>query len=337
MKKALSSLIVVLCIILVTSCGEESEKCYFIPQTDEMQLQLGWEPLEAKICSITSKKELSDFLTTHEIIREVMFRRSEYPDDSIFLNQLYSRITNPHFDSLRQETERIFTTGESLKAEFESAFKNISYYYPNFVPPKVQTIITGLDTDLYVSDTLIVVGLDYYLGRGAKYRPLHMYQYLLRKYDPSDIVPSVMLLYGISDQFNVSDPNDKTVLADMIAYGKSYQFAKAMLPCTPDSVLISYTPEEIKGARSNQDLIWARFLESQVLFSTSHVVKKSYLADRPFTLEVGEKCPGRIGQWVGWEIVRKYAATNPETSFQELMKLRDANKILQESRYKPVR
>ena len=28
--------------------------------------------------------------------------------------------------------------------------------------------------------------------------------------------------------------------------------------------------------------------------------------ERPKTLEIGDKCPGRIGEWLGWEIVNRY-------------------------------
>jgi hypothetical protein len=116
-------------------------------------------------------------------------------------------------------------------------------------------------------------------------------------------VTSCLLIYGISDRFNKTDLNDHTVLADMLAYGKSFYFAKHMLPCVPDSVLIWYTADEIRGARENEELIWARLIQDKVLFSVSMMEKKNYLGDRPITTQVGEKCPGRIGQWVGWQIV----------------------------------
>jgi uncharacterized protein YjaZ len=59
--------------------------------------------------------------------------------------------------------------------------------------------------------------------------------------------------------------------------------------------------------------------------------------ERPATLEVGEKCPGRIGQWVGWEIVKSYMNSHEEVTLQELMQSNDAEKIFKESKYKPIR
>jgi hypothetical protein len=278
---------------------------------------------------------LVKFLTRHPILRDQIFRRDEFPNDSVFINELYARFTNQHIDTLLSEVNRVFGDGAGLKSEFEQAFSNLKYYYPEIRIPKIQTVITGLlGTDLLVTDSLIVVSLDFFLGRDGKYRP-KMYDYLLRKYDPNDIVPSCMLIYGISDRINKNQPTDQTVLADMIVYGKAFYFAKHMLPCVPDSVFIWYTPQEISGSKKNEDLIWARFIESQVLFSTSNKVKQDYLGERPVTIQVGEKCPGRIGQWVGWRIVNKYAESHPGIDLPKLMNLNNAQQIFKESKYKP--
>jgi hypothetical protein len=247
---------------------------------------------------------------------------------------MYKRFTNAGIDTLLQETKRVFADGSQLEKQFRDAFANIRYYYPDFNPPKIKTIITGLDSDLYVSDSLILVSLDFFLGADATYRP-KTYDYLLRRYDPDDIVPSCLLIYGISSRFNKTDLKDRTVLADMVAYGKSFYFAKHMMPCTPDSLLIWYTAEEIKGARQNEDLIWARFIQDKVIFSTSMMDKKNYLGDRPITTQVGEKCPGRIGQWVGWQIVKEYMETHPDKSLPDLMNMSDAQALFKSSNYKP--
>ncbi|WP_276367895.1 gliding motility lipoprotein GldB [Chryseolinea sp. H1M3-3] len=321
-------------IVLLASCNSDNEEaCVFQPDVPA-KVSLDFEILQDSLMNISSKKDLVKILTSNPAIRDYTFRRSEYPDDSVFVTEIYNRLTNPHLDTLYQEVNRVFGDVSGLKTQFEEAFSNMKYYYPDFTPPKIQTVISGLDTDLLVTDSLIIVSLDFFLGKEAKYRP-KMYSYLLRKYDPNDIVPSCMLIYGISNRFNKNQQTDKTVLADMITYGKSFYFAKRMLPCEPDSVFIWYTPEEIAGSKKNEDLIWARFIESQVLFSTSNKVRQDYLGERPVTIQVGEKCPGRIGQWVGWRIVNKYAERHPDTDLQSLMAVDDAQKIFKQSGYKP--
>jgi hypothetical protein len=326
-----------LCLITILwSCGTDDERCAIIPDTQGKKVTVTIEQFQDTLANLKSKKDLVSLFRRQPVIRDIMFARGNYPDDSVFLNTVYKRIQNIHIDTLYKETKRVFGDLTGLRTQFEEAFTNIRYYYPDFKIPRIQTVITGLDTDMFVSDSLIIVGLDYYLGPDGRYRP-QVYDYQLRKYDPDDIVPSIMLIYGINDSINKTQLNDKTVLADMIAYGKSFYFAKHMLPCVPDSVFIWYTPQEIGGSVKNQDLIWARFVESQVLFSTSHSVKKDYLAERPITVQVGEKCPGRIGQWMGWQIVKKYMKTHSEVTLQQLMATADAQALFKQSGYRPAK
>ena len=333
MKGILALILVAACFLL--SCADDKEeKCAFIPETSEADINLVVESLEDSLPAITTKADLVSFFSRHTTLRDHFFNRPAYPDDSVFINELYHRFTNPHIDTLLTDTKKVFGDLSELKSEFRKAFANMKYYYPDFQPPKIVTVLTGLEGDLYVSDSLIIVGLDYFLGPEAKYRP-YMHEYMLRRYQQNFIVPSVMLLFGINDRFNKTSVQDKTVLADMIAYGKAYYFAKHMMPCAPDSIFIAYTDEEINGSRKNEGLIWYRFVEDQVLYQTSHQVKQKFIDERPKTIEVGEKCPGRIGTWVGWQIVNAFMKRNPDTTLPELMVLPDADKLFKDSKYKP--
>lgn len=332
--RKIAVLILVITYLLIGCSKNKEEKCVFIPDSSEIKVDVRIESLEDSLPAITNKAQLVNFFSRHPELRDRFFNRSAYPDDSVFINELYNRFTSPHIDTLLLDTKKVFGDLSELKNEFRQAFANIKYYYPNFYPPKIITVITGLESDLYVSDSLVIVGLDYFLGAKAKYKP-NMYEYMLRRYQKNFIVPSVLLLYGIDGRFNKTSVEDKTILADMIAYGKAYNFAKHMMPCTPDSIFIAYTQEELNGSIKNEGLIWYRFIEDQVLYETNHQVKQKYIDERPKTVEVGEKCPGRIGTWVGWQIVNSYMARYPETTIPQLMAMPSADKIFKESRYKP--
>lgn len=126
------------------------------------------------------------------------------------------------------------------------------------------------------------------------------------------------------------------MLADMIFYGKAYYFASQILPDAPDSILIGYESTSIKDVNENQQIVWAHFVENELLYETSHFVKKKYLEERPKTLEIGNKAPGRIGVWLGWEIVKQYMRNHPEERLPDLMETKDAQQIFMKSRYKPI-
>jgi hypothetical protein len=172
------------------------------------------------------------------------------------------------------------------------------YYYPDTTIPRVYTAVTGFaGSDLFVSDSVIIIGLDYYLGEGVTFRPLEFPQYILKRYRQEYIVPSIFLLW--SSGLNKTDIEDKSMLAEMVYYGKAYYFTSQILPYASDSLVIGYSGEEISDVKQNQDVIWAHFVEKQLLYETSHFTKKKYMDERPKTLEIGEKCPGRIGEWLG--------------------------------------
>jgi hypothetical protein len=334
MKKR--ALFLSLVVLGLAGCGGDGkEECAFVPDTKSISIDLKWESLEDSLPAITSKEQLRGFLTRHPHVRDIFLSAGQYPSDTAFINDRFRKFTNPHLDTLVAETHRVFGDASKLKEEFRQAFANLKYYYPDFQPPKIQTIVTGFERDIYVSDSLIVIGLDYYLGAGAKYEILNLYDYMKRRYHPGFIVPSVMLLYGIDENFNHTNPEDRTMLAEMIGFGKAYYFAKQMTPCTPDSVLIGYTSEEMNGSRANESLIWSRLVEDQVLFSTSVQDKQKFIIERPKTLEVGERCPGRIGQWVGWQMLNQYHEKHPDRTLPQIMKESDAAKMFKESGYKP--
>jgi len=316
-------------LIFFSCTSSREETCIISP---EIKVEVKFTSLEDSITSFKTKQQLVDFLGRHIELRDIFFGRNNFPDDSIFINTLYKKFTHPSFDTLLIETKKVFGDDSELKHEFETAFANIKYYYPNFKAPRIETVITGLESDIFVSDSLILIGLDYYLGKNAKYRP-NMYEYMLTRYEKTFIVPSALLLYGIDAGFNRVNMEDHTVLAEMIDYGKAYYFAKRMLPCVPDSAFIGYSQREIDGAKANQDMIWKRIIKDEALFSTSQKMKEHYLRERPKTYEVGNECPGRIAIWVGWQMVNEYVKRNPTISLPELMQISDAQKILKGSKY----
>lgn len=330
-------LISVVCWLMV-SCDQPGEEAVCLENqmdVSDVEINLQYESLTSTFLNIQTKEELANFLNDNPIIREVMLHANEYPSEAIFYEELFNKITNPHIDTLAMEIERVFGNEEELKNDFTRAFQHLKYYYPDVTIPKVKTIATGFDQDLYVSDSLIVVGLDYYLGDNAKYRPLGTYQYILERYRPQYVVPSTMLIYGISPRFNATEMEDKTILGEMISYGKAFYFAKHMMPCTPDSVLIWYNQEEMTGVRENEKIIWAHFVENELLFETSHEMKRKYIEERPKTYEIGNAAPGRIGTWLGWRLVRSYMEENETVSLPQLMNNQNAKAIFENSNYKP--
>jgi len=320
--------------VVLWSC--DSNVCKIDDSINQIPVNVKVERLENELFSLKSKAELSSFLNTNPVLKKYFLASDQYPDDSILVNNLFQRINNIYIDTLFQETQKEFDDLSELKPQLEMTLKHIKYYYPESPDFKLETLVTGMgSSELYVSDTLVIVGLDYYIGPSATYRPIGIPNYILRRYQKEYITPAVTLL--LSSKYIKEDPGDNTMLADMIYYGKRYYFAKQMMPCTPDSLIIWYTGEQLKDVQDNEDVIWAYFISNKLLFETNHITKTKYMDERPTVFEIGDKCPGRIGEWLGLQIVESYMIANPGVTLNALMANPNAREIFNKSNYKPKR
>ena len=75
-------------LLLLASCNSDrEERCVFEPE-DAPTISLDFEMLQDSLVNLSSKNSLVKFLTAHPALRNYIFRRAEYQDDSVFVNEL---------------------------------------------------------------------------------------------------------------------------------------------------------------------------------------------------------------------------------------------------------
>lgn len=319
-------------LVMLFGCGEKG--CELPDDIAQIPVDVEIERLEKPFFEAESREDIAAFVQAYpDFIRQYL--QQSTPTDSAFINPMYRLATQEQLDSLAQQAMQTFADMEEEEEQLENAFKVIKYYYPEYHVPQVKTFVTGLGTlgnDLYVTDSMIVFGIDYFIGPNAKYRP-QAYDYILNRYEPDKMVPAAMLL--LSNRFNRTNFPDRTLLSEMIGMGKAYFFVESVLPCVPEATIISYSEKEVADVHHNEGRIWAHFIEKELLFDKTPFIVNKYIGERPNTPEIDATAPGRIGAWVGWQIVRKYMERNPSVTLPELMAETDYRKIFEESKYKP--
>ncbi|MEM9832005.1 MAG: gliding motility lipoprotein GldB [Bacteroidota bacterium] len=328
-------LILVFCLsALAFSSSCQSDQCSNAPDVSDISVEVEIIRLEDAIFSASSPSAIREVLRPHPQYRQRFANLTGTPQDSLFYQEYFRITQDPHIDTLYQQTKTIFSNIESLKTDFEQAFRYIKYYYPSFQPPKIFTTFTGLGSlgnDLLVSDSIIVISLDFFVGDEARFRP-QMYDYMLTRYQPEYIVPSTIML--LSDKFNRTDQADNSLLAEMIYYGKSYYFVQQAMPCLPDTLIAGYSTDNMQVINENTQMIWSHFIDNELLYETSHMVKPRYVGERPNILEINTKIPGRVGRWLGWEIVQGFSEKTDQT-LPEVMRAEDARQIFIQAKYRP--
>jgi len=127
----------------------------------------------------------------------------------------------------------------------------------------------------------------------------------------------------------------KPLIQQMIEKGKYWYLTDMFLPETPDSLKTGFTQKQMDWCKANEGLIWNYFLQGDnILYTIDTDLIKNYLGDSPTTQGMPEIAPGNIGQWVGWQIVKKYAENNPSLTPAQVMNT-DSKKIFEETKYKP--
>ena len=314
----------------LVACSEGSETCVLSPEVAKVKAPAQLERLEEPFFQIKTTTDADRFLGEHGLFARQFLQSPQYPP-GVLSATLTRLATNAGLQKLGSQADSTFR-GPELQQELTHLFQHVRYYYPGFRVPPVKTFVSGLSQDLFVNDSLLVISTDYFVGPRAVYQP-NVPAYIQRRYTPAHLLPAVAL--AISTKYNQKQLTNTTMLSEMVQFGKALYFAEKVLPCTPDSLLMGYTDKEMAGVSFNEGKIWAHFIEKNLLYNTAPFTVQKYIGERPNIPEIDKTAPGRVGAWVGWQIVRKYMAENPKVTLPQLMAEKDAQRILNNSRYRP--
>jgi len=281
--------------------------------------------------------------------KQLVSKYGMFYDDFIhrILDSKYSNtesLTNLYHDQaytdLSKEVDSVFPNLKVQEEGLNKTFKYIKYYYPKAKIPKFISFASGFAYQMPVGDNYLGIGLDMFLGKDSKFYKAIVQSvplYLSRRFTPEYIVPRVAETYAHEELFAEPDDN-RTLLSKMIFQGKILYFLDQVLPeKLGDSTKIGYTQQQLDWAQNFEGDIWAYFLENNYLYETDYQKIQVFLSEGPFTPGLGENRDSapKLGVWMGWQIVKKYMKTHTDITLQQLMADNDAQKILNQSKYKP--
>lgn len=319
-------------LIVCLSCEKNQKECDLPKEIKSIPITLTIERLELAFFDSPTADKILQLLEKYPEFSSSYLLENEFESREELAHEISLLHDERDMQELYTEVLTHYSDITDLEKELENAFKAISYYYPEFNPPKVYTYISGFTTDISLSEDMLVIGLDFFLPADHRFQPVDLPTYIAKRYDRNHLVPTIVT--AISSAYNQTDLMDNTLLAEMIFYGKSYHFTKTILPCTPDEFIIGYTTEEIAASYSNEKLIYSHFIENELFFEMNPFIIRKYTGEAPFTDEISMDAPGRLGRWIGWNIVDDYQ-TNNGISLQELMAESSAVDIFRHSGYKP--
>ncbi|MGZ3750142.1 MAG: gliding motility lipoprotein GldB [Mucilaginibacter sp.] len=259
--------------------------------------------------------------------------------DTAYLKSLRDMFKGQGYIDLKHDVDSVYPNLDKQNEEIADAFKHIKYYFPQKKLPKVYAYISGFQDQISIGDGYFAIGLDMFLGANSRFYPAlteTLPHYITRRFTPDNIAPRVVEGIAREDMFPPSD-QDKSMLSKMIYSGKILYFMDKILPDVADSTKIGYTAKQVKWCEDSKAQIWAFFLEENLLYETDYEKIQKYFGEAPFTPGLGEKneAAPKLALWTGWQIVKEYMDKHPEVTLPQLMATNDAQKILNDSKYRP--
>lgn len=249
--------------------------------------------------------------------------------DSVWI----AKISNKDEQELFAEVDKKYKDLDFLKTDLRTLFKHIKYYNPEFTVPKVYTVLTNIDYRyrvLFAEDLLI--SLDNYLGAEHPFYadfPQYIRDNLTEKNIVVDVAKNIV-------NAQISPSRERNFLSKIIFEGKKEYLLKSYLPDVSDEIRFGFSAEKMNWAKVNEEEIWKFFVENKLLYSTDTKLIKRFIENAPFSkfyLQEDRKSPGRIGAWIGYQIVTSYMEKN-DVSLQSLF-TKKADEIFKQSKYKP--
>ncbi len=293
--------------------------------------------IEAIKKSVDIKIERFDKLYAKATTKTLPDLKNQYPflfptqfPDSIW----YAKINDPIFKELNVEVDKQFPDNSKFEDGLEMMVSRVKHYFPEEKTPRVITLVNEvlIDKKAFYTNDLILISLDTYLGKNHKFYESFA-EYQKANLEPHQMLPDLVTNFAFR---KIVPSQDKTLISEMIYFGKLHYLKDLLLPEVPNYQKIGYTEMQEKFCIENESQMWSYLVDEKLLYDNNIKNYQRFIEDGPFTkfyLDIDRESPGRVGQWLGWQIVKSYMENN-DVTLEQLLKT-EPTVIFNKSKYKP--
>lgn len=241
---------------------------------------------------------------------------------------------------LFEEAQKQFENFSTYRDRITEMFRHVRYYYPDFAPPDVYTYISDLDypNDVFYAhqDTLLFIALDFFLGKERSF--YHQYPlYIAAGFDQQYLLRQVA--YKIADVV-VNQGRMSTLLDGMMYEAKKALLVEAFSPTIEPHIQMKYTQSQWEWCAKNEYQIWKYFVEKKMFYKSYEREKHRFVSEAPYSkfyLTLDNTSPGRVGVWLGLQILHSYLKNHPNVSLNQLIENTNYQQIFTQSGYSPAK
>ncbi|MEL6989213.1 MAG: hypothetical protein AAGK97_15480 [Bacteroidota bacterium] len=342
--------LIIAVVIILSACKRDKGKN--IPDVSDIDIALEVFRTEELIFtgdSLTMDKIVENFIQSFPVFSDIYFQRilgytKERLDSTTLSEELLKMKADSGIQFLLNTTKTEFEDFDLTREELEEGLKYYNYYFPERGLPAIYTLISEYAHQVFIFSEAngrdaVGIGLDMFLGDDFNYKEIapsnpSFSEYLSRTFNKAHLSRKVMEV--LVDDLMPPITGNK-LLDHMIHNGKKLYILERLIPNAPDSILHEYTQDQMNWVNNNEKDIWVHLLHENLIYSDKNREYFKLINPSPTSYGMPAPSPGRTANWMGYKIVSKFMASNKDLSLQELLSIKDAQFLLEESKYKPPR
>ncbi len=244
-------------------------------------------------------------------------------------NKIFDFYNSDYIKDLEKSKKELLPKISEKEENISDAFRYLKFHFDGAPMPHQIIYMNKLFSNINCSDSAVTIAPESYLNPESKIiSSIPKNQLFEWQKDRMDLQYLERDIAFNWIQMHLFDEIDKQLAQHIIQAGKILYITNACFPAAEEQYILRYSEKDWTWAEQNEDLTWDYLVKEQLLFKNNRKDKANFLNAGPTTVGLPDESPDRMGQFLGYKMVKGFMEENKEVSLQELLKI-DYNNILQ--------
>lgn len=239
------------------------------------------------------------------------------------------------FAMFEPEVDKVFHTTDIVEKELGTLDANIRELLPALTHYSYYGIISPYRQQIMLVDSVVYVALNHYLGESHEaYSSMPAYARATKKaaYIPLDIAEAIL-----SVEYPFESSSNPTAIQYLLYQGALMKAVATLTETDDTATLMGWTADQLSEVSDREAAIWRKMAADNLIYSTDMQLARRMTEPAPSTASLQPDLPGRIGRYIGYQIVNSYLAGHPDTNLSDILSTEYYNSpsTLIESGYSP--
>lgn len=340
MKYAISFIFIFITLSSFNSCAGNTEKPHnktYVQDQSILKIQRFDKDFHSYLANPTEEQytilrtKYPNFLKAFGVVT-VNLQDEELDNPVLFKQLMEPYFSNAALSKIYADALTLFSDLSTYELELTKANDLIKTYFIGKELPGLSIHVSGFKANTIVLDSIISVSTDKYLGKDYSGYKTFFESYQTIQMQPKYIVRDFLKAWLMSEFRETNQRKD--LLSEVIYQGKILYALNELLPEWDESDILGYTEQQQEWCEEHAKDIWKMTIDHNYLFNSDSQVIQKYMEDAPYTAIISAESPGRVGLWLGLQIIKNYAK-NTGHDLQSILLENNNQLLLKSAKYNP--